>query len=79
MAVEIKESSKRWITFKNLAVENKLQSRWPHSEAAIRGLFAAAERKGLSGAFRKVGRRCLVSPEELYRLVEGKEVKNDGI
>lgn len=70
MSVEIKEGSKRWITFKALALENKLQGRWPHSEAAIRGLFAAAERKGLSSAFRKMGRRCLVSPEEFYRLVE---------
>jgi len=79
MTSVIKEGSKRWITFKNLAVENKLQGRWPYSEAAIRGLFAAAEQKGLSSAFRKVGRRCLVSPEEFYRLVEEKGGKNDNI
>lgn len=73
MEEEIKlKSSKRWLTFRQLAEENKIQNRWPDSEPAIRALFAASERKGLSSAFRKIGRRCLVAPEELFRIIEEK-------
>jgi hypothetical protein len=70
MAKEREQIEKRWITFKDFAEENISQRRWPDTESSIRSLYSAAREKGLLGAFRKVGRRCLISPEELYRLID---------